>query len=321
MKTLQALALSCAVGSAVQADVSTELPIQRVVKLIAGLKAKAGEDGKREQAAYDKYACWCEDTLERKSADISDAKELIDETGILIKKLKGEIASHGAEIAQLKKDIAQNAEAIKEATEVRNKEHTDYATERTESENCIGALEQAIKVLTGAGAKKGFLDTTSHQVQLLSIAGQMQRVLKRSVVPQSISSADLDLVKSFVEKPVEFFNNRAMSAAQIGQNPFGDYAPQSTQIQGILKGMYDAFTADLEKDNAAEAESQKTFEELIGTKKEEKATLVATLQKQEADHAEKNKKLSESNVLLVDTTKQLAGEEEFFADTKEACQT
>ena len=57
-----------------------------------------------------------------------------------------------------------------------------------------------------------------------------------------------------------------MSAAQVGQNPFGDYAPKSTMIQGILKGMYDAFTADIEKDNAEEAEKQKSFEELMATK-------------------------------------------------------
>merc|ERR1719440_2230488 len=112
-----------------------------------------------------------------------------------------------------------------------------------------------------------------------------------------------------------------MSAAQIGQNPFGDYAPQSTQIQGILKGMYDAFTTDLEKDNAEEAESQKSFEELMATKKQELATLEATLQKQETDSAAKTKKLSESEVLLDDTTAQLAADEAFFEDTKEACQT
>merc|ERR1740130_695862 len=112
-----------------------------------------------------------------------------------------------------------------------------------------------------------------------------------------------------------------MSAAQVGQNPFGDYAPQSSQIQGILKGMYDAFTSDLEKDNVAEAESQKSFEEIMATKREELATLEATLQKQESDMAAKTKKLSESNVLLDDTTAQLKADEQFFEDTKEACQT
>merc|ERR1719201_1076792 len=96
-----------------------------------------------------------------------------------------------------------------------------------------------------------------------------------------------------------------MSAAQVGQNPFGDYAPQSTQIQGILKGMYDAFTGDLEKDNAAESESQKSFEALMATKKEEQATLQDTLEKQEADQAEKTKALKENQIPKDDTATQL----------------
>merc|ERR1719230_824364 len=84
--------------------------------------------------------------------------------------------------------------------------------------------------------------------------------------------------------------------------------------------MYDAFTADLEKDNAAEAEAQKSFEELMATKRQELATLEATLQKQETDSAAKTKRLSESQVLLDDTNAQLDADEQFFEDTKEACQ-
>jgi len=140
-------------------------------------------------------------------------------------------------------------------------------------------------------------------------------------MPQAISQKDLDLVKSFIAKPEAFMGAHAMSAAQVGQNPFGDYAPQSTQIQGILKGMYDAFTTELEKNNANEAESQKSFEELIATKKEEQATLEATLEKQETDQAAKTKKLKESQVIKDDTIDQLNADEAFFADSKEACQT
>merc|ERR1719181_2068503 len=141
-------------------------------------------------------------------------------------------------------------------------------------------------------------------------------------MPHSISDKDIDLVKSFASKPEDFVKAKktGMSAAQIGQNPFGDYAPQSTQIQGILKGMYDAFTADLEKDNAAEADAQKSFEEIMATKRQEQATLQATLQKQETDMAAKTKKLTESQVLLDDTVAQMNADEKFFADTKEACQ-
>merc|ERR1719230_1765481 len=105
---------------------SADTPMARVVQLIQGLEKQVQKDGKQEQQAFDKYACWCEKTMERKANDISTAKELLAETQVLIKKLKGEIASHGAEIQQLNKDIAQANEAIKEATEVRMKDHKDY---------------------------------------------------------------------------------------------------------------------------------------------------------------------------------------------------
>jgi len=100
------------------------------------------------------------------------------------------------------------------------------------------------------------------------------------------------MIRNFVQHPETLKATRRkndMSAVQLRNNPFGDYAPQSTQIQGILKGMYDAFTADLEKDNAEEAEKQKAFEEFMKTKKAEQATLELTLEKQEDAKAKKNK--------------------------------
>merc|ERR1719424_2627421 len=129
------LALLVGLGAA-----SVATPMERVVLLIKDLKSKVVADGKAEQASFDKYACWCEKTLERKAGDISASKELISETEILISKLKGEIASHGAEVAQLKKDIAQNLAGQKEATAIREKENQEYANEKMESEQCIGAL-------------------------------------------------------------------------------------------------------------------------------------------------------------------------------------
>merc|ERR1712232_265394 len=90
-------------------------------------------------------------------------------------------------------------------------------------------------------------------------------------------------------------------------------------IQGILKGMYDAFAADLEKDNAEEAEQEKAFRALMATKKQEEATLQATLLVQTQAEADKNKQAAESNQLRDDTQAQLKADETFFAETKDAC--
>jgi hypothetical protein len=313
----------CALVGLASAEKVQSTPMAQAVQLIEELEKQTKSDGKQEQEDFDAYACWCEKTMERKAGDISAAKELISETEILIKKLKGEIASHGAEIDQLNKDIAQNHQAVQEATELRTKENKEYAGERAESEQCIGALEAAISVLTGAGTKKaGFLETLK-EAELMSVVAVLRTAMKHKVVKQSFSDKDMQVMNDFVAKPDTFVakHTSGMSAAQMGQNPFGDYAPQSTQIQGILKGMYDAFTSDLEKDNAEEAEAQKSFEEIMATKRQELATLEATLQKQETDKAAKTKKLSESQVLLDDTKATLEADEKFFEDTKEACQT
>lgn len=318
---LLVLALGCADAIKTQAQIRSA-PVTRVVQLLAELEVRVTNDGRVEQKSYDKYACWCEDTLARKASDIANGKQTAIELQELIYNLNAEIAAHGAEIEQLKKDIVANIDAQKDATDVRNKENSDYNAEKTESEQCIGALEAAVNVLTGAGTGKKTL-ATLQEAQVLSVVAGIRRVISLPTISNKASGQELETVRRFVEHPEEFTGGHGfgfLSAAQIAQNPFGDYAPQSTQIQGILKGMYDAFTADLEKDNADEANSQKSYEEFMAVKKKELATLKTTLEKQMLDHATKSKLLADSEENLDNTKAQLEADEAFFAQTKEGCQ-
>merc|ERR1719420_2297988 len=229
-----------------QAVVKKDDPVKRVVVLIKELKAKVEADGKAEQKTYDKFACWCEKTLARKAAAIDEANEIIDKTQREIIELKGKLGELGATLKQLEKEIAANEEARKEATEIRNKENEDYQAERTEAEQCIGALESAIKVLSGAGTKKAMLETLQ-EAQLLSVVAGVKGVLPRVPPSDALTTDDLNLMKDFIQDPTKYVSS-GFSGAQVGAestNPFGDYAPASTKIQGILKGMYDSFTANL----------------------------------------------------------------------------
>lgn len=299
-------------------------PMDKVVALLAGVKSRVEADGRSEQKSYDKYACWCEDTLGKKAAAIAEAKTDVEDLTNLIIKTKADLASHTAEIAQLKKQIVENKESQREATEVRAKEYGEYRDDRSESENCIGALEAAIKVLSTAGkGKKGSFLGTLQEAQILGAVAGIKSVLKTGEVTRRFSDDQIAAVEKFAEKPEDFIGGRTagFSAAQVANNPFGDYAPQSSQIQGILKGMYDAFTADIEKDNAEEGEKQKSHEALLATKKAELSTLVSTLEKQELDAAQATKTLADSKETLDDTKEQLEADETFFADTKGSCQT
>jgi len=296
-------------------------PVDQVVTLITNLKKTIEGDGSKELKAYDKYACWCEDTLGEKASDMAKAKSDIEDLQTLIVKLGSELASYNIDIKQLKKDLANNKASQKEADAVRNKEYKGYDEDRTEGEQCIGALEAAIGVLTGAGTKTKFLETLQ-EAKLLSTLGGLRGVLGTSVVRKKVSEENLNKVRQFIDHPDDFFGaNTGMSALQAGNNPNGDYAPQSGQISGILQGMYDAFTANLEKDNVEEANKQKSFEALMETKKLEEKTLAATLQRSEKDSAEKTKQLADSKSTQDDTKEQLEADEKFFDMTKESCKS
>merc|ERR1719424_1187545 len=153
-----------------------------------------------EQKTYDKFACWCEKTLARKAAAIDKAKETIEVTQREIIELKGKLGELGATIKQLDKEIAENEAARKEATEIREKENEDYEGEKTESEQCIGALESAIKVLSGAGTKKAMLETLQ-EAQLLSVVAGVKDVLRRVPSSDALKEGDLNLIKNFVTDP------------------------------------------------------------------------------------------------------------------------
>merc|ERR1719252_141362 len=191
------------------ARAANESPITRVVELIQELKAKVEADGKAEQKTYDKFACWCEKTLARKAAAIDAAKETIEKTQKEIIELKGKLGELGATIAQLEKEIAENEEARKEATEIRDKEHEDYVAEKTEAEQCIGALEQAIKVLTGAGTKKAL--ETLQEAELLSVVAGVQGVLHRVPAAHEMSDRDVQTVKEFVAHPDHYVQKEGFS--------------------------------------------------------------------------------------------------------------
>merc|ERR1719480_671989 len=105
---------------------------------------------------------------------------------------------------------------------------------------------------------------------------------------KTMEHEDLKVVKNFVKRPTSFLaqSSTGFSAMQTDQ-PFGDYAPQSSQIQGILKSMYDSFTYDLEKADATEADRQKSYLKLMETKSKELENLEKLLETAELDKATK----------------------------------
>jgi len=302
--------------------VDADSPVTKVVELIQDLKAKITAEGKAEQKTYDKFACWCEKTTATKATSIEEAKTSIEKLSEKVLDLKGSTGKLTAEVAGLNKDIAANNQAQKEATEIREKETADYHTAKDNLEAAIGALEGAIEVLTGAGEllEKG---SAVEKTKLLSVAADVRGALR--VLPSDAfthGNDDKRIVEAFIRDPTGFYSQEKakLGAMQIKGN-FGDYNPASTQIQGLLKGMYDAMVSDLESKNAEQAINQKNYEGLMKTKSEELEALTSNLGKKTTQLGEDTKELSESQIERDETEVQLEDDTKFFQEAKEACRT
>jgi len=320
MKGFANLLISAAIAchAAAQVQGGGASPAAQVVTLLRDLMQNIVASGTSEQTSYNTFACWCENTAQEKAVAITSTKTDLEALQNAMVTNKGNLGKLDAQVKQLTKEIAENLASQKEATEVREKEYAAYAAERAGSEQSIAALEGAIKALTGAGAGKaaGFLET-HQEAKLLGVAASMRPVLKDVLSKSSLSEENMEVVERFVAKPVEFVKGAVFS--QTGQNPAGDYAPASTQIQGILKSMYDSFTADLEKDNAKEGQRQKDFGEFQVTKNQELTTARSDLTTAKSDQAGQTTALAQNKASSDTKKKSLAADEEFWSQTKDSC--
>ena len=324
---------------AAAANSQSETPIDKVVTLIEGLRAKIVADGEHEQTVYDKYACWCEETTARKAAAIENAKILIEELGKNILELKGRLGTYQAEIAKLEKDIADTTEEISKAEEMRKKEREDYIQKKGDLEHALENLIKAIDVLTkgttfeksenqkaiDASMEKSGVRPAAEllavkpagskemdEAAMLSIAAGLRSALSvyNSV---SLKTADVSSIKSFLSNPIG-------SLVQQHANPATqEYTPQSGAVQGILSQMKDDFEKELGTSAEEEAAAQEAHDKLMETKRSDLALLEATLVKTKKSQGEDTMQLAEDQEEREETKIQLAADEKFFDETKASC--
>jgi len=296
-------------------------PVTKVVELIEELKAKIENDAVTEQKIYDKFACWCETTTKKKAENIETSKTNIGELGGLLLEKKGASSSMSSQMALLAKDIARNEKAQARATAIREKENTDYLQEKAEMEQAIGALEKGIAHLapTSVAASsllkvqdkshKGTLSESEQEMASLKLSSGIKGAINALPVGFTISPQNMALLGRFMKNPAAFV---VKSRTQ--------YAPSSETITGILKDMYDTFTANLESETQKEADSQSAYQDIMATKAKELATQKSVLANREAIKAESEKIMADTQQELLDTTQQMKEDSKFFDEAKAACE-
>jgi len=140
--------------------------MEKVITLLKDLSAKVTEEGKKEAAEYDKYACFCKEQASDKLYAIEQSEKKIADLKAQIEKVEADIAQLNTEITELSKKISELEKEIKEKTEKREKEHEAYLVKAKDMDEAITACAAAIKALRDSkkelkGAKLNLAQVTA----------------------------------------------------------------------------------------------------------------------------------------------------------------
>lgn len=281
-------------GSQASDDSTNANPIRRVVSLLQKMAKKVEEEGKREQELYDKFMCYCKTSGESLASSIADNDAAIPALQSDIEESESKLETTKQELAQHQKDRDDAKATMAKATAVREKEHASYLKESGELKVNVGALSKAIPAIE-KGMAGGFLQTDAAKL--------IRRV---ALTDADLTEFDRDALTAFLE------------GGTTGEE---EYVPKGGQIVGILKEMLDDFQKDLESVEKAEADSVKTYEELMAAKTKEVETHTAAIERKTKLIGELSVEIVHMKNSLTDAEQALIEDQKFQADLEANCGT
>jgi len=264
-------------------------PIRKVVTMLQMMQNKVTEEGKKKEALFDKYMCYCQNADETLGKSIADAEAKIPQLESEIKEAAALKEQLEADLVKAKSDRADAKEALATAKALREKEAAAFAAETGELKSNIDALSKAIPAIEKGIA--GFLQTRAASV------------LRRLSVSMDMSSMDREMLASF-----------------LSEGNSASYVPQSGEIVGILKQMKDEMEKDLADLTSQEASAQANYEALVAAKKKEiEANTKAIEEKTERVGNIAVEVATKAND-LEDTKEGLEEDKKFLADLEKNCE-
>lgn len=156
--TLFLLAALASITSATQ-DVVTVTPLEKVVVLLKKLSTQLADEGKKEAAEYDKYACFCKEQADEKLYSVEKSEKKISFLAAKMDDLSKSITALNGEISDLGKKITDFEYEISNATSKRGDEYETYEKNAKDIDDAISACERAIAAMKDSkGNIKGKVD-------------------------------------------------------------------------------------------------------------------------------------------------------------------
>jgi chromosome segregation ATPase len=320
------------------------------------MRAELVAEADKEAEMYDKMVCWCETNEKEKTGAVAEAEGRI---GDLMSEMEARAAAKGelsTKITAMKAQIAEDTESLKTATAMREKEAAAFSNEEKEMMQAVTNLKNAITVLSKHQTSSSLLQLDSPELAsvravvedaslkydllqgdhprrlraskrestaaLLSIGSQqgMDKAWASVLDLHGESAVPLDIAQRMLARAAKDAKASGSSFVQgSGEGP-ASYAPQSSQIFGILKQMSEDFENNLSQAQKDEMKAAADFQELARSKSSQLSAGKDKLDSLEGNYAENLKALSDAKEDYELTTGKRASDVEFLRNLRLTCQ-
>eukprot|EP00438_Fugacium_kawagutii_P033898 Skav220987 [mRNA] locus=scaffold1541:179018:194613:+ [translate_table: standard] len=234
--TPESWALATAVLSEMQSKAAW--PQEKVMSMLADVQMKLVEDGKTSEVTYANYSQFCSHGQRDLGYDIKDAQKNVEQLTATIAKTSSEIDVATSKLEELQAAMGKSEVDLKEAQDLRSKEHKEHQNARSELGEASDMLGRAIKTLS-AKVRPSLLQQkvdNDNDAALLKALGAV-------VDAASIPNKERESLMSFVES----------------QNYIAREGPKSESIVSILEDMKTKARDELNSMATAEKQSLHSF--------------------------------------------------------------
>jgi chromosome segregation ATPase len=155
-------------------------PVQKVIELLDGLKAKVQGDLAAEELNMEEFTKWCDSESNEKEDAITSAQRTINELSATIEDSTGSISSLNTEADELAAKISTSDADLAAATKIRDEERATFEASEKELTETVDTLERAIVVLKRG--QTGFMQTKGASKQLETLADTLSKIVSASWV-------------------------------------------------------------------------------------------------------------------------------------------
>jgi len=298
-------------------------PIAKVLELMKQMEAKGVAEKEAEAVRFSAFGQWCGDQKRIKTEEIATATEKIEMLTAKIEKAAAEIAALTDRIQELDEDVGRWEKDTKAATEVREKEAADYMATSLDFGESLDALDGAILVLKKKSGNIAQAQEALLQVKALPLVPEASKRALVAFLQQGQPAVE--------EMPDSQLFNEAPEA-------YG-YEFQSGGVVDMLEKLKDQFSKQKYDMDAEELKAKHAFEQMaqqladnienakheISKKtakraetQEAKADMEGEKAQVEADRAEDEKYLSETNALCAQKTEDFNSRQKLRGEELEA---